>query len=143
VKRPVYLIVGAALLLAGCASPPEPVPTTEPTTEPIAASDTCKQWSNLVLTPLANATVAFIDGRMEAQEVEGIGRTTAEALDLITVEPGGDLAFAIQTARDIPDDELVNPGDVDSEGWAFAAGGVEKACSDSGAEVWVNMWTGG
>jgi hypothetical protein len=141
VKRPVYVLAALALLLAGCATAPEPTPT--PTTEPIAAADTCKQWSNLVLTPLANANVAFIDGRMAAQEVEGIGRTTAEALDLITVEPGGDLAFAIDAARDIPDDELVNPGEVDSEGWAFAAGGVEKACTDAGAEVWVNMWTGG
>ena len=140
-KRPVYALAALTLLLAGCASAPEPTPT--PTTEPIAAAETCKQWSNLVLTPIANATVAFIDGRMAAQEVEGIGRTTAEALDLIVVEPGGDLAFAIDTARDIPDDELVSPGEVDSEAWAFAAGGVEKACNDAGAEVWVNMWTGG
>jgi len=130
--------------LAGCtAAPPPPAPEPVATADPISAEETCTQWSNVVLTPIANAEVAFAEDRVTQQELDGVAKLAVSSLAMLDVEKDTDIYFAIEAARTADDTNIAAGDEPVSEEWRAANKGVQEACEAEGFDVYVNMWTGG
>jgi len=143
---PVLVLLGCATALAGCTAPPpvdSPVPDPVATVEPISAEETCTQWSNVVLTPIANAEVAFAEDRMTQQELDGVARLAVNSLAMLDVEKGTDVYLAIEAARTADDTNIAKGEQPVSDEWHAANKGVQAACEAEGFDVYVTMWTGG
>lgn len=142
-----YALVFPVLLLAlaGCTAAPEPAPAPAPvaTVEPISAEETCTQWSNVVLTPIANGEVAFREDRISQQELDGVARLAVNALATLDVEKDTDVFLAIEAARTADDTNIAAGEQPVSDEWRAANKGVQAACEAEGFDVYVNMWTGG
>jgi len=142
-----YALVLPVLLLglAGCTAAPEPAPEPAPvaSVEPISAEETCTQWSNVVLTPIANGEVAFSEDRISQQELDGVARLAVNALGTLDVEKGTDVYLAIEAARTADDTNIAAGEQPVSDEWRAANKGVQAACEAEGFDVYVNMWTGG
>jgi len=144
IALPVLALVVCAAALTGCTTaPPAPDADPVPTVEPISAEETCTQWSNVVLTPIANAEVAFREDRMTQQELDGVARLAVNSLATLDVEKGTDVYLAIEAARTADGSNIAAGDEPVSEEWRAANKGVQAACEAEGFDVYVNMWTGG
>jgi hypothetical protein len=146
IPRTVTALAGSSLLILALAGCTAATPTPEPTPEPIAAEESCAQFDD-VQTILVNAQGARRDERMEEQEYQGWLRLAARALSRIDVQPGTDVATALQHAQDaapaVKLGAVASSGINESTAWFEAVDEVRLACEASGVELAVERFVGG
>ncbi len=136
VRGTMVLCAAGLLLVAGCtASPPPASDVAE-----VTASDTCAALGD-VGTLVLNVKTADAQGRVVGGEFDGAMRLAARWVHRIPVEPGTDLAAAIDGVIDAaPLQAGVDPL---SDEWnaAFAAAG--DVCEAETGSFGVEGWNGG
>ena len=141
------LLMGCgALTLTACTSDADGAPSEAPTlAAPVTDEATCTAFGD-VLTITGNADVALRDGRMEAQEHQGWYGLATRVLDRIPTRGEGAVSDAIAALREMA--PATAPGVVGTPGfgnteWVRGVQELDSACTDAGAELAVEGFTGG
>jgi hypothetical protein len=140
------LAVVGMLALSGCSAGAEAAP--KPTqTSAVGTTDTatCSGFSD-VLTIAANADAGLRDGRMAAQEQEGWYRLATRVLNGVPTRGEGAVSDAVGTLKTVA--PLIGPGAMGTTGigsaeWDSGVQDLSAACTESGAEIAVERFTGG
>ncbi|WP_309615885.1 hypothetical protein [Salinibacterium sp.] len=135
-----------ALVLSGCTGAIEALPADPPASAAVTTDkETCSMFGG-VLTVVANADAGVRDGRMEAQEQQGWYRLATRILDRVPTATEGAVSDAINSLKDaapiIAQAKMGTPG-IGSAGWDSGYQTLSEACSNAGAELALEMFTGG
>ena len=128
------------VLLGGCAAAPTPLPTTAP----IAAEVSCREYSN-VMTLMANASTAYYEGRFSDQELQGAADLAVQMLADIPAEPGTAIGDSLDDLRLLPSSELLTRWDrtTGNTKWGAPETALGDACAAAGSDLYIMGWTGG
>ena len=133
---PAALIV----LLGGCAATPTPLPTTAP----IAAEVSCREYSN-IMTLMANASIAHNEGRLSDLELHGAADLGVQMLADIPAERGTAIAESLAELQQLPSSELYTRWDATpgNTAWGAPETALGDACAAAGSDLYIMGWTGG
>ena len=145
------LALAGVLALSGCMAGAEPAPAaTPPAATPAAAGSTTDTATcagfNDVATITANADAGLRDGRMAAQEQQGWYRLATRVLDGVSTRGEGevsDAAAALKGVAPVIALGAVGTTGIGSAEWNSAVQALSDACAAAGAEMAIEMYTGG
>jgi hypothetical protein len=136
--------VFAIITLSACTAAP-PAPSAAPEPEPVSAQDTCDQVGNIT-TLLFNLGVAYSEGRVSEQELEGAKYLASSMASFVQVDSDSVLAAQIEALKATPVEDipvLYGPQSSSSEEWNVILDELGANCKELGAEFGVMAWTGG
>ncbi len=142
---------GAVLILTGCASAGEtgtvshaPASSAFPSSAVVTDQESCEAFGD-VSTILQNANIGLHDGRMTQQEYAGWLRLATRVLDRVPTSGKGAVSESIATLKELA--PAIPAGTTGATGignaeW-YAAAPLADACSEAGAELSADSFTGG
>ncbi len=134
----VAVVIAAALVLTACTAAPAATPTPEPASS-VTSSLTCQQYglaaSVIVYATLGNAQGIVTDEKMASDLTQG-----KTMLDTIEVEPGTDLAAAVQALEPVTAEQLAAEAAEGPESeWDRRSAAVLALCDAAGDAVEYTM----
>ena len=142
----VPLALAGMLVLSGCTAGAEPAPAATPASAGTATDTATCTGFNDVATITANADAGLRDGRMAAQEQQGWYRLATRVLDGVPTRGAGevnDAAAALKDVAPMVDLGAMGTTGIGSADWNSAVQGLSEACTAAGAEMAIEMYTGG
>lgn len=113
------------------------------TAKPITAAQTCKQVSN-VLTVLQNAAMSRSEQRSTQQELDGSIAVADSMLEDVDTQPSSAYEQIVGELQSYDSDEYaLFPISDGSDRWRETMAHLNEQCRADGAELAVNVWTGG
>lgn len=140
------LTLAGVLALSGCTAGAEPAPTATPASAGTTTDVSTCTGFNDVATITANADAGLRDGRMAAQEQQGWYRLATRVLDGVPTSGEGEVSDAAAALKDVA--PMVTLGAMGTTGigsaeWDSAVQELSEACTAAGAEMAIEMYTGG
>ena len=149
IRRQVSLIslaLAGLLALSGCMAGAEPAPAATPASAGSTTDTATCTGFNDVATITANADAGLRDGRMAAQEQQGWYRLATRVLDGVPTRGAGEVSDAVAALKDsapMVDLGAMGTTGIGSADWNTAVQGLSEACTAAGAEMAIEMYTGG
>lgn len=142
----ISLALAGLLALSGCMAGTGPAPAATPASaESTTDTATCAGFND-VATITANADAGLRDGRMATQEQQGWYRLATRVLDGVPTRGEGEVSDAAAALKDVvPAVDLGAMGTtgIGSAEWNSAVQELSDACATAGAEMAIEMYTGG